>query len=444
MTEDPIPQTMELEVSPLPGATLSFATYHFNGSYYVKAVNDTWIKINTQDLYIHLKRAGWDNKQVNLPGVTEKSLLTPREQAIYAIQMQATVDSVGPLAGFPTGLVEVEGKRHLTTSASKPLKATLGEWPNIKRFFDRFLDDEQRERFFAWLHVARANVLDPNTWRPGQLVIFVGGAGTGKNVCQERIISPLLGGQADPFQFISGATSFNADLIEAPHLCMSDPAIQPDAKSKRNFAANLKQLTVNHGQRLHSKGRNAVTVFPKWRVTLSCNMEGSEFAGLPNLDESMVDKIMLFKTEPGGVPSNGDYGPFASALKSELPAFAHFIDTYEIREEIRDRRFGVQHYQHPEMARLLNNHDPAERFWVMLQSELFHGGVKLEENQWYGSEYDLRVRLKDGLLNYDKFRNNEALLGEFLERLKKQRPKLLQSTGRGNNKKWTILKEEDE
>ncbi|MGA1753665.1 MAG: hypothetical protein ACO395_09980, partial [Pontimonas sp.] len=431
------PRPLSIHAEPMPGTRLPFEVYHAQGSYYVKNNRGAWYKINLMDLQRKLKSFGYDSKIDKKEG----GLLSHQDRAILAIQDQCTIDTVGPLAGYSAGLVEVKHNLHLVTSSAPPLKAELGPWPTLERFFRALLDDEQRTYFFSWLHVARKNVLTPTTWMAGQMVVLAGAAGTGKTLCQERVITPLLGGSADPFQYITGLTSFNSDLIAAPHLSMGDPPLQPDNRTKRMFGSNLKNMAVNSEQRFHGKGQNAVSVYPKWRISLSCNMEASEFAGLPNLDDSVKEKLMLFKVMPGGVPANVANDDFNDAITAELPAFAHYIDNWRVPEELYERRFQVKSYLHPDLEKLIRAHDPAERFWVALQSELFYGGAKLTE--WEGTEHDLRVHLQQAEILFTRFTGSESLLPDYLTRLSKVHEKYLYVVHETKTTRtWHIKKEE--
>jgi len=76
---------------------------------------------------------------------------------------------------------------------------------------------------------------------------------------------------------------------------------------------------------------------------------------LPDLDDSILDKLMLFKL--------GDWQPdFSMAegvearIERELPFFLRRLLAYEVPAHIQgDPRFGVKCFHHPELVREANN-----------------------------------------------------------------------------------------
>jgi hypothetical protein len=73
-------------------------------------------------------------------------------------------------------------------------------------------------------------------------------------------------------------------------------------------AKNLKQFTANEGVQHHAKNRQAMTLKPFWRVSISCNGEPESLMILPPIDESLSDKVIIFqaKKKPMPMPTQTD------------------------------------------------------------------------------------------------------------------------------------------
>src|SRR5215469_13651760 len=72
------------------------------------------------------------------------------------------------------------------------------------------------------------------------------------------------------------------------------------------------------------------------------------------MDESIEDKLMIFKCNYVKLPlPSGE--AIEAAIASELPAYVHYLlHEHEIREEVRDERFGINAYQHPAVLEALS------------------------------------------------------------------------------------------
>ena len=80
----------------------------------------------------------------------------------------------------------------------------------------------------------------------------------GKSLLQS-LLTILFGGRsAKPYRYMTGETSFNADLFGAEHLVIEDEQPNTDIRARRNFGAQIKEFTSNPMQSCHGKFREAV------------------------------------------------------------------------------------------------------------------------------------------------------------------------------------------
>jgi hypothetical protein len=233
-----------------------------------------------------------------------------------------------------------------------------GDFPIIKYILLNLLGPEHLEYFNGWMKWGLENlekVSRGKEGRPGQFVALVGPRGGGKNLVQERIITPVLGGRvAKPTHFFNDRTNFNGDLVGAEHWQLSDETPARDIDSRRAFGNHIKQVAANSEVRTEVKFGHPIVLRPFRRGTVSLNDEDENIRTLPSMDDSIEDKLVIFKCNfvklrlPSGEA-------IEEAISSELPAYIHYLlHEHEIREELRDDRFGIKAYHHSAVLEALS------------------------------------------------------------------------------------------
>src|SRR5262249_29583083 len=155
-----------------------------------------------------------------------------------------------------------------------------GEWPVLEKLLSNLLIDkvengvtcDQRPYVYAWLKFA-VEALWAGQRRPGPVLILPGPRDCGKSLLQ-NLTTELLGGRVKkPYRYMSGRTDFNGELFEAEHLMIEDEAPSTDLRSRRAFGTHIKSFAVNETHSCHAKNKQALTLKPFWRVTISLNDE---------------------------------------------------------------------------------------------------------------------------------------------------------------------------
>jgi len=244
---------------------------------------------------------------------------------------------------------------------------------------------------------------------------------------------------------MSGLTNFNSDLFGAEHLIIEDDQAHIDIKARRNFGAQIKSFTVNYEQRLHAKGRDAFAMRPLWRVTCSVNDEPENLMILPPMDESIADKMMLFRVVDGALPtaeSQADYDKVLSDLIADIPALLTYLLSWEIPPDTASTRFGVTHFHHPEILQALDERNPEYQLLTLIDRVIF--GQQIIE--WTGTATELKEVLFDAT-GFDAAEARNLLskwaagTGVYLSRLSKSQPqrvsKIPRSSGRFSQS-WEI------
>ncbi len=277
-----------------------------------------------------------------------------------------------------------------------------------------------------------------------QLLVLAGIHDCGKSLLQ-NLITLIFGGRAArPYQFMSGLTPFNSDLFEAEHLMIEDEQASYDIRSRRNFGAQLKNITATEWQRCHAKNRVAISLAPFWRLSMSVNDEPENLMVLPPIDDSIEDKIIILRAAKTSMSmptaTLEQRSAFWQKLEGELPAFLDYLTQWEIPQKLSSERFGIAHFHHPAILQTRDNLAPEFRLLRLIDDELFDN----YENgpSWEGSAEQLERSLcGDG----SKCRHEARKLftfntacGVYLARLAKKHPERFEYIRSSSGRTWRI------
>jgi hypothetical protein len=351
----------------------SFPAYYDTGrkDYWIEDSRRVWIEIAETSMRRHLRGAGISQ---NYP---DGEIISPLDRKLNELQTKFNVAYAGPLAGYAKGVYEISSSRILVTSSPKFIVPKPGSSPLIEALLKNMFDDplcDQRPYFFGWIKV-ELEALRAQKHRPGQALALAGPGGSGKSLVQ-NLITEIFGGRiAKPYRYMRDETQFNGELFGAEHLMIEDEVASTDIRTRRNFGARIKEITVNQTQSFHAKNRQAMTLTPSWRLTITLNDEAENLLILPPIDESLADKIILLKVNKKPMPmptqTHEHRTAFWNALIEELPAFLWFLERWEIPPELKSERYGITHYHHPELLEAIDRLAPQTRLLWLIDAELF-------------------------------------------------------------------------
>jgi hypothetical protein len=407
------------------------------GCYWKKDDRENWIRIRTNDLQRHLADFGFNVK--TLEGQTCSQI----DQIINTIQISMNVEYAGSLAGHFKGIELYGDKRLLIKDSPVLIEPAAGDWSVLSIFLLNLLGIDQLDYLYGWIKMA-LETLYAHSLRPGQALVFCGPKDCGKSLLQ-KLITLLLGGRVcKPYLYMSGQTSFNGNMFWNEHLALEDEQPATDIKSRRFFGTKIKEITAVDDQNCHIKFLSGLTLSPFWRLTISLNEEPENLLILPPFDESMEDKLIIFKAEKHQMPmptaSNEERAIFWKALVSSLPAFVHYLFQWPIPQKLVSQRYGIAHFQHPDILYALGELSPEIRLLNLIDAELFAlPGV----SEWEGASLALEQRL----MAYNSSIRTQArellmwqgATGAYLSRLRKLHPERISFHRNNRNRIWTIL-----
>jgi len=419
--------------------------------YLIRDGQEKWISLSEAQFKRVLAKAGIGAKRGKGVGVSAQ------DDAILDLQMHHNVVWAGPLAGYRSGYYETGGNGILVTTSPRVIEPMESDWTMLRGVIEGLLGDRDGEQLpytYGWLKIAYEALRD-GLKQPGQVFVMCGPHGSGKSLLQQ-IITVLLGGRvARPYQVMSGGTPFNSDLFGAEHLAVEDEQPSTDIRARRAFGSQIKNVTVNIDQRFHQKHRDALVLQPFWRMTVSINDESENVQILPPIDDSLEDKMMIFRAVRHDMPMPTGTGveraAFWARLVSEAPGLAHHLVNMEIPRRLRCERFGVRHYHHPEIVQILNEVAPEVRLLALIDATFFRaadiGGGLVTSSR--SAPVELTAEEIEGALTDQHAQHSfeaRRLLGwnnacgTYLGRLaSKACPDRVQSIRTALNRRWRIL-----
>jgi hypothetical protein len=262
------------------------------GAIYESGTGKYWIT-SAEDEWIRGSESAVQNYVENDKGISKDK----HKEVMNFITRSANVEFSTPLAGYSKGVYSFDGRRVLVVNSPNIIGPTKGGWSTIRTLLVQMFGEFQLQYLYGWLQIAYTALVS-GEFTPGQVLVLVGAADCGKSFLQNKIITPLLGGRsAKPYQYMTAQTSFNSDLFKGEHLIIADETPATDYDSRCAFGAGIKNIVAEPMQRLHAKGKDAMMLEPFWRVSMSLNDEPENLMVLPPYNDSIKDKLILFKVD---------------------------------------------------------------------------------------------------------------------------------------------------
>lgn len=170
---------------------------------------------------------------------------------------------------------------------------------------------------------------------------------------------------------MAGVTAFNRDLFGSEHLMIEDEVASSNFIARRKLSASLKQFTATYTMQCHGKYMQPVTLTPFWRITISLNEEPENLGILPPYEDSILDKLMLFKVHKKPMPmpteTTAEMKTFWDRMVSELPHLVYYLlEEWNIPADLADGRYGIKYFHHPRIVEALSEISPEARLLELI------------------------------------------------------------------------------
>ena len=242
--------------------------------------------------------------------------LSEAKQVLRWLRRNRAVDTaMTALPGYRMGVYDLPGGERVLVKRS-PVLITPEPvpWPTIRKIVEGMLGADgpgqidQTPWFWSeckcWYRAFMMG--SPDGWKQGHALIFTGPAGCGKNLVQELILTPLIGGRwADPLKFMMDEDQFNGDMM-VEHWMLSEIPSSQRTEDRVKFAERIKQLVANRTMRARLMRSEPSTIQPFVRLSVSVNDDSETLRSLPVVSSGYGDKITIFHCKRATLPILGD------------------------------------------------------------------------------------------------------------------------------------------
>ncbi len=359
----------------------------FDGRDYWRKVEGVWRLFKRQDITLYLRVAN---------GISDErprgAVASQMDEVLNQIQQAKSVDGAAPFIYRREAVISFSGKRYLNIARSRLLVPADGPQPWGERFpyiaalLDGYFDPpEQLPFFLSWLAYAYRSALAGRP-RNGQVPFLAGDVNQGKTLLSNVVVGDLMGGHMDASDYLLGESRFNKELFEVGLWTVDDTVPSSDPRKQQLYSAMLKKIPANYSFQYHPKFRDQLMLPWAGRVIITCNADPESIRILPDVEMSLLDKVMLFKV----ATAERDFTDAADRIRAELSFFAGFLRDFEIPEQCRgDARFGVKCYHHAELIETAQQSGKTAAFTELL--EMFKQSIFSDKSreEWTGSATQL-------------------------------------------------------
>ena len=410
----------------------------FDGRDYWLQIDEVWRLFKKGDIALHL-RVEHGISDERRRGV----VATAMDQLLNQIHLTKAVDGAAPFVYRNSTVINFSGKRYLNIARSRLLVPSDGpqpwgvSFPYIAALLDGYFDPpEQLPFFLSWMAYGYQQAVKGQP-RNGQAVFLAGDVNQGKTLVSNVLVGDLFGGHMDASDYLLGESKFNKELFEVGLWTVDDTVPSSDPRKLQLYSAMLKKIPANYSFQYHPKFRDQFMLPWAGRVIITCNADPESIRILPDVEMSLLDKVMLFKI----ATVDRDFVEAAARIRAELPFFARFLQDYEIPEHCRgDARFEVKCYHHEELIEEARQSGRTAGFAELLEifrRSLFSNGG---EDDWEGNA----TELKQAMLSDDAIKPlvdpySVDAIGRLMGKLASQQyPGLGRPPRRGYSRLWLI------
>jgi hypothetical protein len=347
-----------------------------------KAIEDVYF--DNQYYWTKIERGVWvPNKKEDIASdIKIRNRLKPPqvEEALSIIRNTHRITGTFPFIHNKNDVVQDEnGGLFLNTSTKKVVQPADhdGPFPWIAEWLERvWVDphDLQRDTFIAWYQRLYASSFQGDM-KAGQAIVLAGGVGIGKTLFSRKVIAASVGGFADATSFLLEKTGFNKACAENAVWCVDDNYASTDFRDHDAFSNAIKKYVANPQIPYHAKYRDEDLVTWRGRPIITCNLDAKSLTILPDVDDSIRDKISLFVLigEDVWMP---DFANIEERLRQELPYFLRWLLRWEAPKQILGKdRYGVKEFHHPILMEAIREAAPHGQLSEMLEYAVKHGYV---------------------------------------------------------------------
>lgn len=331
------------------------------------------------------------------------------QSVMDSIELDRAIDAQGSLAGYPRGLQSIRGKSYLVIDEPKLKSPEKGTYPCIESILQQaFPESEAKDVFLSWLRDG-VEAVRKSHHHPAPMLVMAGERKAGKSLIA-YIVQHALGGRAsNPMAIWSGKTIWNNDLLGAELLLIDDSEASTDIRARKSMGANFKESIYGGSIKIQTRNQTAIDMRPVWRVMVCCNETPENLSVIPPLEEGIEDKIILLRVKaiipPMPAQRVEEKKEFSNAIKRELPAFLHFLQSFETPQQLQDSRDGVKAWKDADLLQAITEISPEARLEALILTSLEKGYINVPKEE---TEYMSATEIQEKLFERDSPTSEQA------------------------------------
>lgn len=414
----------------------------FDGKkYWIKDGRDTWAPTAKEDFMMRLRLAGFSHK-----GRKQNDPASQIDEVLVYVQDHRRIHGAAPFLFNFEEIVEQNHRKYINTHAHVRVMEPAADgdpkyWPNLFNWWHNWLDDNASAAyFFTWFKRFYEGALagQPNM---GHSLIIAGDADKGKSLFSTFLLPLVFGGGADCGKYLMGLEKFNGELTEKPVWYIDDNISCANHTEHKRFSEMLKKMSATPKITSRVMYSEPVDLDHIGRIIMTTNTDADSLSILPNLDGTILDKLMIFKMNSRHKPwfLQRTQHEIETTLKNELPHALRYLLDYAPPKEIvhgASGRYGMHAYHHKDIISIAKDLSPDQRDWEMLQ---FWWSVRNDKNHWHGNVSALMGELE----MYENLRvftrsMNKVVFGRTMAKLADFHPKQITKKLVGNVVEYQI------
>ena len=365
----------------------------FDGQkYWVKDGRKVWSPVLKEDFITRLRLAGFSNK----PRKKGDPASEIDEVLIY-VQDERRIHGAAPFLFNFEETVDIGAKRYINTHAHVRVLQAADDpdpknWPTLYDWWNDWMDDPRSVHYLlSWLKRFYTSAEEGDV-RAGHSLIIAGDADFGKSLFSTHILPKIFSGGADAGPFLMGKENFNRELAESAVWYVDDNTSAASMSEHRRFSEMIKKLTASPKMTVRAMYREPVDIERRGRVVVTTNTDADSLAVLPNLDGTILDKLMILKMSSNYKPwfRGKTHREIEDIINKELPhALRWLSDEYSPPNHVIEGasgRFGINTYHHPDIISMAKDLSADQRDWEMLQ---FWWKLRASNDPWEGNVSEL-------------------------------------------------------
>ena len=371
----------------------------FTGQHYLTRLPfEGWSRLNKEDFVLRLKAHGFE---VGKP--KKGKLISEAEEALIYVQDYRFIHGMAPFVFNKSEIVTHNGYKYLNIANAEPIQpADNGDpenFPWIYRFLTQVWDPVpingvMPDKYYtAWLQRAYKSALEGKP-ESGHAVVIAGPPGLGKSLLSVFLLRKMFGGSSDAGDYLlNGGSGFNKELGGVGIWYVDDNTSAASFSDHRKFSEMLKKHVATPEVKYHPKYLDSVVLPWRGRLVVTCNTDADSLSIVPNLDGTILDKLMLFKfRDDGWDPQFLPSYELEAMIEKELPYFCKWLMDWEPPEAIVkgvSARYGVVPYHHPDIVSVAREASADHRIVEILNLWRKQFGKMSETTVWEGNATEL-------------------------------------------------------